>query len=57
MFKQITEDGYTKFSKKEGDSTIKENDIKAAFQLVDVDKSGEISKMVSLQMSACFVLS
>ena len=45
MIVKITEDGYTKFSKKKG-SKIKENDIVAAFKLVDIDHSGEISKMV-----------
>ena len=45
MFKKVTEDGYTRFSKTKG-SAMKENDILAAFKLVDIDKSGEISKMV-----------
>ena len=47
--KKITEDGYTKFSAKKEGTKIKENDILAAFKLVDMDKSGEISKMVKLK--------
>ena len=45
MVEKVTKDGYTKFSTKK-DSKMKEDDIVAAFKLVDIDKSGEISKRV-----------
>ena len=50
MVQKVTEDGYTKFSKAKG-SKMKEDDILAAFKLVDVDGSGEISKMVKDEKS------
>ena len=45
MMKNITSTGWTKFKQEKG-SDISDVDIRAAFKLVDVDKSGEISKIV-----------
>ena len=41
----IKEAGWSKFKQEKG-SKMKEADIMAAFKMVDIDKSGEISKMV-----------
>ena len=48
MMLKIKEDGYNQVQKQKG-SKMDENDLIAVFKLVDMDKSGEISKTVNLQ--------
>ena len=45
MMKNIKSAGWSKFRQEKG-TNISDVDIRAAFKLVDVDKSGEISKIV-----------
>ena len=52
--RNLESSGWTKFRQERG-SDIRDVDIKAAFKLVDVDKSGEISKIVRANLNASFI--